>query len=138
MKKIYLATPYSGMEEEAYRNITSIAASLTLEGNLNPFSPITHSHPIHKINSNIPSDWKFWENIDKQFIDWADEVWIFATTLISLFNSKGVAAEYKYAKETNTPVVIYLGLDIENPNEFIDYTEVSGGAMKFIHQKLIL
>jgi nucleoside 2-deoxyribosyltransferase len=104
MKKIYLAIPYSGMAPSSYFQATRATAMLLKTG-YNVFSPITHSHPF--VDYNMPQNWEFWEKIDYQFIDWADEVIV----LIPMEGhevvnkSTGVQAEIKYAEEHGKLVV---------------------------------
>lgn len=100
MKKIYLAVPYSGMEESSYAQVTVATAKLIEKGGLNVLSPITHSHPLTKVDGvKIPGDWGYWETVDKQFIDWADEVWALVPVegKEKVKESTGVTAELKYA-----------------------------------------
>jgi len=115
MKKIYLAIPYTGMEESAYKQATEITALLLKLGNLNVFSPITHSHPLHA-DYGVEGTWDFWSKIDYQFIDWCDEVWVVHPRegLSKVFSSTGVTAEVKYAEENNKPVkVLHIETVIE-------------------------
>lgn len=60
------------------------------------FSPITHSHPI-AMQCELPGDWEWWERIDRVFIEWADELWVFQ--LDGWQESEGVQAEIRIAKE---------------------------------------
>lgn len=109
MQKIYLAIPYSGMEESSYlqANFGTVAI---LEGKCNVYSPITHSHPLTKLTPNkLPGNWEFWSAIDYQFIDWADELWVLIPTegIEKVLNSTGVQAEIKYAREKGKPVFYF-------------------------------
>ena len=103
MKKIYLAIPYSGMAESSYHQANKFAAAVMNMG-YNPFSPITHSHPLTKFG--VPGDWEFWKRIDLDWIDVCEEVWV----LIPLEGegkvkkSTGVQSELAYALENNKPV----------------------------------
>lgn len=105
MKKIYLAIPYSGMTASSYFQANRAMAVLLKLG-YNVFSPITHSHPMS--DYNMPQNWEFWEKIDYQFIDWADEVIVLIPNEGHLVvnDSTGVQAEIKYAEKTGKPVVI--------------------------------
>jgi hypothetical protein len=49
------------MEESAYKQATEITYNLVQDG-YNVFSPITHSHPLHKLG--LKGDWEFWKKID--------------------------------------------------------------------------
>jgi len=63
------------------------------------FSPISHSHPIAQC-CNMPKDWEFWQEFDKYFIEWCDEVWVcYPVNWSSDFclNSVGVKSEMMMA-----------------------------------------
>lgn len=102
--KVYLAIPYSTMEESAFKQATEITAKLVAKG-INVFSPITHSHLLHK-EHNLKGDWSFWQKIDFQYIDWCDEVWVVTPIegYNKVLNSVGVQAEIKYAQLIEKPV----------------------------------
>jgi hypothetical protein len=105
MKKIYLAIPYSGMCESSYEQATKATAELIIgTDNVNIFSPITHSHPLtaHGVNGT----WDFWKRVDFQFIDWADEVWVYIPKegIETIVKSVGVVAEMNYANETGKKI----------------------------------
>jgi|TARA_R110000744_G_scaffold39109_4_gene89098 nucleoside 2-deoxyribosyltransferase len=104
MKKIYLAIPYSGMEESSFTQATK-AAAILMESGVNVFSPITHCHSIAVVGK-LPGTWEFWEKIDRQFIDWCDEVWVLIPDegIEKVENSTGVNAEIHYAKNIGKPV----------------------------------
>jgi hypothetical protein len=77
----------------------------------NVFSPITHSHPLTKYG--LRGDFAFWEEMDKQYVDWADEVVVIVVPengweLIE--SSIGVQGEKTHAEESGKPV------------RFFDYT----------------
>lgn len=104
MKKVYLAIPYSGMEQSSYEQATAATAEIINEQEINVFSPITHSHPL--VRYGAKGTWDYWQKIDYQFIDWADEVWVLIPKegRERVEKSTGVQAEIKYAKETDKPV----------------------------------
>ena len=104
MKKIYLAIPYSGMEQSSYDQATFATSQIINQYMINVFSPITHSHPLVKYGAK--GTWDYWQNIDYQFIDWCDEVWVLIPKegRDKIEKSTGVQAEIKYAKETGKPV----------------------------------
>ena len=111
MKKIYLAIPYTGMEESSY-NQANLGSVLILNQGMNVFSPITHSHPLTKLDKyEVPHTWDYWQHIDYQFIDWCDELWVLVPTEKDgkerVENSTGVTAEIKYAVEQNKPVKFF-------------------------------
>jgi nucleoside 2-deoxyribosyltransferase len=103
-KKVYLAIPYSGMEESSYEQANIITSILINEYELNVFSPITHSHPLTKFG--IKGTWDYWKILDFQFIDWADEVSVIIPRegLLRNFMSTGVTEEIKYANQKGKPV----------------------------------
>jgi len=99
MKKIYLAIPYSGMEEESYKLATRVTAKLMSEDRHNVFSPITHSHPLTQLEGiDMPGDWAFWKEIDLQYIDWCDEMIVIVPEAgyNKVLESTGVQAEIDY------------------------------------------
>lgn len=106
MNKVYVAIPYTGMEESSYEQANMATADVMREG-YNPFSPITHSHPL--TNYEVPGDWEFWSQIDMDWIDVCDEVWVVIPRegVEKVRNSTGVQAEIKYADENDIPVRVY-------------------------------
>jgi hypothetical protein len=108
MKKIYLAIPYTGLEQASYDIANEVMIRLMNEDNL-VFSPITHSHPISKDKRTVNS-WDYWKKYDLPMIDWADEVVVIrigdnGEELIK--NSVGVQGEIEYAEQTGKPVNYY-------------------------------
>lgn len=104
MKKIYLATPYSHEDDNVRRSrfddINKVAASLMSDGNC-VYSPISHTHPIAEAGS-LPLGWDYWEKIDRCFIDWCDEVYVYCAD--GWKESRGVQAEIFIAIELGKPV----------------------------------
>ena len=102
--KIYLASPYSHesdfIRKERFLQVCKKAAEIMLEGHI-VFSPIAHSHPISKYIGN-PNDSEFYLKQDMSFIDWCDEVWIFAIN--GWQQSNGIQAEIEYAAHIGKPV----------------------------------
>lgn len=109
MKKIYLAIPYGGIEEESYKLATTFTAFImSRHKDINIFSPITHSHPLTKIEGiNMPNNFEFWKEKDFQFIDWANEVWVLVPdgNVILVNKSAGVAQEIMYANKLKKPII---------------------------------
>lgn len=105
MKKIYLAIAYSGMENSSFNQVNKAAVAILKRGH-NVFSPITHSHILHRIDDGIGGDWAFWSQIDYQYLDWADEVWVLIPKegMDRIKASTGVQAEIKYAEEQGMKV----------------------------------
>ena len=88
------------MEESSYAQATAATAHIINQYTINVFSPITHSHPLVKYGAK--GTWDYWQKIDYQFIDWADEVWVLVPTegRARVEKSTGVQAEVQYAVET--------------------------------------
>ena len=97
--KIYLATPYNDpspeVRQQRFEDINRVAAKIINDYGFLVFSPISHSHPIAEVG-NLPKGFDFWKQYDKSFIEWADEVWVYAT---ERKKSKGVAYEIALAKK---------------------------------------
>ena len=107
--KIYLAIPYSGMEESSYNQATYASVRLLEEG-YNVFSPITHSHPMSTYPENeLPGTWDFWKEIDYQFLDWADELWVLVPWQgrFLIEQSTGCKAEIQYAAQNLKPITYF-------------------------------
>ncbi len=102
--KIYLAVPYSDpsadVRLERFEKVTRKVGELMMQGHI-IYSPITSCHPI-AIRCGLPTDWGYWEKLDRSFIDWADQVWVYM--LDGWKESIGVTAEIKIAEQTDKPV----------------------------------
>lgn len=112
MKKIYVAIPYSGIEEKSYKIANQMSYDIIELGYV-PFSPISTSHPIveqskidHKDDNVLLGDWETWAKIDYAFIDWCDEIWVIQISEELVKNSTGVQAELEYAKLKNKKIKI--------------------------------
>jgi hypothetical protein len=123
MKKIYLAIPYSGIEELSYKCANYVAGMLISEGFL-VFSPISHSHPIWDAMKNekiLQNTYDTWLTQDKAFVEWCDE--IFVVELVGeevknegyglIMKSKGVKQEIEWATEMGKPVKV-IRFNIKN------------------------
>jgi nucleoside 2-deoxyribosyltransferase len=117
MIKIYLAIPYSGMEESSFEQANEATVKLLKQG-FNVFSPITHSHPLTRFD--LPGTWEFWSKIDYQFLDWCDVCLVLVPKEggVKVDDSVGVSAEIDYAIEKNKLVFFgeMLELDKKIPN----------------------
>ena len=116
--KIYLAIPYSGIEEKSFF-IANKVTSIFMEKGFIVFSPISHSHPI-AIQEKVPGNWEFWEKFDRSFIEWSDELHVVVIgkegqKLID--NSTGVKAEINIAIELGKPVHYYYHDDATGDTE---------------------
>lgn len=105
MKKIYLAIPYSGMEDVSYKAANEVAALLIGEG-FCVFSPISHSQPIWKAGIGVVEhSWEVWMEQDKEFVKWCDAVYVIELVNLNgvglIYKSKGVMQEIEWASEFN-------------------------------------
>lgn len=108
--KVYVAIPYSGIEEESFSVANQVTSDLMNEGNYIPFSPISHSHPI-AIQCSVPGDWAFWEEFDTSFLEWCDEVHVVVIDKERVLNSTGVQAEIGIAEKLGKPIKYYYPND---------------------------
>lgn len=113
-RKIYLAIPFSRIEEISFRCANEIS-SLLINDNYHVFSPISHSYPIWKTEM-VPHTHEVWMDQDRCFVEWCDE--IFLVNILGLEKeygndgmyfintSKGVQMELRWTKELNKKVTI--------------------------------
>ena len=100
MKRIYLAVPYTGMEQQSYEAVNAAAARIMRTG-VAVFSPISQNHLIAH-NHELPTDWAFWEEQDLAFLAVCDVLLVLR--LPGWTHSRGVMAELEYAMRHNIPV----------------------------------
>jgi hypothetical protein len=100
---IYLASPYSHphavVREHRFLAACQVAAKFIASGHAT-FSPIVHGHPL--VDHGLPTDWWFWERVNREHIARCDEVVVL--TLNGWQDSVGVAAEIRIAGELGKPV----------------------------------
>jgi hypothetical protein len=104
-KKIYLAIPYSGIQEESFKIANEVSAQLMKEGYI-VFSPISHSHSISQ-QCSLPTNWEFWIEQDEAFIQWCDMMLVVVMDELGHFrisNSVGVQGEIALCKENKKPI----------------------------------
>lgn len=109
MDKIYLAVPYTGLEEQSFKAANKVAAQLMKEGDL-VYSPISHSHPIAN-QEGLPTDYKFWYEHNKAFIEWADYIYFIVLGIEGydlIDNSKGCKVEKDLAMELDKKIRYYI------------------------------
>jgi hypothetical protein len=87
--KIYLAIPYTGMEQISFDTANRIAGRLMCDGHI-VFSPISHSHPIAQ-TCELPKNWDYWREADTAFLAWCDMIYVVAFE--GWQKSKGVTEE---------------------------------------------
>jgi len=106
MIKIYLAVPYTGMEEKSFKEVNKCAAFFMNLG-FAVYSPISQNHPIASEHS-LPTKWDFWEKMDYEFLGICDQMMVLC--LDGWKKSRGVTAEIQYAKFNKIPIT-YLNPD---------------------------
>ena len=105
--KIYLAIPYTGIEQRSYKVANSVTARLLKKGYI-VFSPISMFHAI-AINHDLPQDFEYWCKLDSVFVEWCDYLMIvnpyssdndsdYLNGLKLIEKSKGVQYELKLAE----------------------------------------
>ena len=121
----YLASPYSHQEAEKRLerfNLVGEAVVRFLHLGVYVFSPIAYNAPMEK--HNLPTDWNFWQNYDKAFIERCDSVIVFA--IEGHEKSVGVAAEIEFAKSLNLPIFYVTLDDVEDAESFATWCKESG------------
>lgn len=106
-KKIYLAIPYTGIENQSFKIANEVAAKL-MQDDIIVFSPISHSHSI-SMENELPTSWEFWKKQDEEFIKWCDELYVIVPhiteehllNMMLVDKSTGVNAEIAIAKKLN-------------------------------------
>jgi hypothetical protein len=91
MRRVYLAIPYTGIEDVSFEVANIVAARLMNKGNI-VFSPISHSHHI-AAEGGLDKGWDYWSKFDRAFIEWCDVVVV--VRLDGWEKSKGVSEEIK-------------------------------------------
>jgi hypothetical protein len=104
--KIYLAIPYTGMEQLSFETANRIAGKLMHEGHI-VFSPISHSHPIAQ-TCELPAHWDYWKAADTAFLAWCDCVYV--VMLGDWQRSTGVMAEMDIASHMGK-VIVFIDPD---------------------------
>lgn len=100
---VYIAIPYTHDDEsvKGYRfDLATEYAARLIERGLNPFSPITHSHPMTQMG--VAGDWDAWKAMDERIMPVCAELHVI--TADGWRESKGVAAEIAWFKARNRPI----------------------------------
>lgn len=97
---IYLAIPYSGIEELSFKISCMVTAFLMKTGKT-VYSPIVHGH-ILATKYDLPADWEFWLKHDLDILCRCDELYV--VTLDGWDESFGVSAEIEEALSMGMPV----------------------------------
>ena len=107
MKKIYLASPYTGTEAQQigrYRRACQAAADIIRLGH-NVFSPIAHSHGI-AVHGGLKGDHSTWKEQNAGWIEWCDELWVL--TIDGWDGSIGIEWEMEMARIMGKRVEVFL------------------------------
>lgn len=111
MIKVYLAIPYTGIEEESFKIVNEVASILMNEGYI-VYSPISHCHTI-ALEYKMPTDYEFWKNNCEAFVTWCDCIVVVNIDSSStrgsdlIEKSKGVQAEVKLAISQSKEIYEY-------------------------------
>lgn len=105
--KIYLAIPYTGIEEKSFEIANKVAGELIKEGHV-VFSPISMCHPI-AVTCGLPTEYKYWREFDYAYLKFCDK--LIVVTLDGWRDSMGVTKEIQIAKDLLKPI------DFINPEE---------------------
>ena len=97
---IYLAIPYSGMEELSFDISCNVAAALMKSGKT-VYSPIVHGHTL-ATRHQLPTGHDFWLKHDLDMLRRCDELYVI--TLDGWDKSFGVLAEIEEALSMGMPV----------------------------------
>lgn len=106
----YLASPYSKYPagpEQAYRDVTKVAAALMKRG-IHVFCPITHSHPLAVIGGLPLNDHDFWLPHDRYHMERCEGVIV--ACMDTWETSTGVTWEIQRFEKNRRPV-LYLEVD---------------------------
>lgn len=99
-KKIYLAIPFSGIEDISFKCANEVSSLLIAKGEYFIFSPISHSYPIWKTEM-VEHAYDVWLDQDEAFVTWSDEVWVINIVdhngMQRISESKGVGMEMAWA-----------------------------------------
>lgn len=118
--KIYLAIPFSGIEDLSFRAANEVASYLINKGYA-VYSPISHSYPIWKTDLHHFTHYQ-WMDLDEHFIDWSEEIWVVRIQVNGIKsgeelvqNSKGVQQELTWgiAKHKNIRFIDYYPVEQE-------------------------
>jgi hypothetical protein len=105
LRKIYLAIPYSKWDVDLSYEIANEVSAHFINLGFNVFSPITHSHPLTKYG--LRGDFDFWEKMDKQYVDWCDEIVVIIPPTYNglelIESSVGVQGEIEHGEKTGKP-----------------------------------
>lgn len=115
---IYLAIPYTGMEEKSFEVSCKITADLIRAGNC-VYSPIVHSHTLVVKTGKLPQNsLDFWLKQDLIMLEKCDIM--FVVQLDRWENSRGVQVEIEFAEDHNIPIVYLPIVNSENEEGMVN------------------
>lgn len=106
MKKLYLASPYTGNEKERnarYKANLHAVYQLTLDG-FCVYSPVVHFHEVARLR-NLPKDFGFWRRKNETMLRTMDV--LFVLEIKGWRESFGVAWECGFAAALDIPLWLY-------------------------------
>ena len=108
-KRIFLAIPYTGVEEYSYTISEQYTLKLMDEG-YNVFSPILYTHHLSKKHS-LPAEYEFWAGLNDSIIErWATDVYVLQW--LNWWRSRGVRHEIEKASECGVKITfVEVGAD---------------------------
>lgn len=128
-KLVYLASPYSHKDPKVmfkrYTAVTKAAAKLMQMYDVVFFLPITQSHHMVKLNSNMNGGWNYWKGVDLFMISRSDEVWVLQ--LDGWKESVGVTAEIEYAREQGIRVRYFEPHSLLQVTSFSEFMKEATG-----------
>lgn len=117
-KLLYLACPYGHKSEMVRRErfeIASRTAGRLAKLGYKVFSPISHSHPLH-IMESMPHDWEFWKSLDSVYLELSYKLVVIQ--IDGWAESVGVTDEIQMARAAPIPVVylspVYAGRNLSD------------------------
>jgi len=99
---IYLACP----SVPGCFKIVNVLAADYIKNKTPVFSPLSHSIPIAR-DGKLPTDWEFWKDFDLEMLSKCSRIDI--VNIHGIEESKGVAAETKYAEVQGIPFQYHSG-----------------------------
>lgn len=110
---VYVAIPYTHpdfLTREARFEVSTAYTAKLYNDNIRAFSPITHSHPLHKYGCR--TDFDFYEALDLDIISNCKELHVIM--MKGWAESKGVTAELAHARELGMTIKFIRPMSNEN------------------------
>lgn len=107
--KIYVAIPYTGMEEDSFKFANEVTA-LLLNLKAYVYSPISSSHPIAATNMTA-NTFDMWIDLDMKFLEWCDEIYVIIPSgmrIDRILQSKGCLTEILWGVTNKKPIKYFI------------------------------